>query len=339
VVRRHRTYEDHEEHTVTEPSSTPPDKERDNGSENTPENTPDHAPDNGSDHTRDDIPGQAPGTTPEEQETSIWGRADEPSVPTADGTTPADQSPYSDTPHGTASYDTAAYGDAPYGQQNGQPGEPGQPGQQYGQPGQPSQFSQPGQPGQPGPYNQQLPPQGQGYPQGYQGNPGYPGGPAPAGYPAGYPAGAPAYGMNPGYPGPQGYPGYGVPQTSPKSKIAAALLAFFLGGFGVHNFYLDLKNRAIGQLATTVLSIILMIVGFAVMFSGFGDSYDSYNGTSGYYNTWDEDNGALIGTGLVLIVISSIALCVVGVWAFVEFILILVGSGNYAHDREGRPLN
>uniref|UniRef100_UPI002FE277B1 TM2 domain-containing protein n=1 Tax=Corynebacterium nuruki TaxID=1032851 RepID=UPI002FE277B1 len=248
----------------------------------------------------------------------------------------------------TASYDTAAYGDAPYGQQNGQPGEPGQPGQQYGQPGQPSQFSQPGQPGQPGPYNQQLPPQGQGYPQRYQGNPGYPGGPAPAGYPAGYPAGAPAYGMNPGYPGPQGYPGYpgpqgypgyGVPQTSPKSKIAAALLAFFLGGFGVHNFYLGLKNRAIGQLATTVLSIILMIVGFAVMFSGFGDSYDSYNGTSGYYNTWDEDNGALIGTGLVLIVISSIALCVVGVWAFVEFILILVGSGNYAHDREGRPLN
>jgi len=29
-----------------------------------------------------------------------------------------------------------------------------------------------------------------------------------------------------------------VSPTSPKSRIAAALLAFFLGGFGVHKFYL-----------------------------------------------------------------------------------------------------
>lgn len=299
---------------MTEPSSTPPDND----------------PENGPDQTRDDIQDQTPAVNPDEQETSIWGRADEQSAPSSDGTPSTDQSPYretpyADTPYGTASYDTAVYGGTPYGQQ----------------------YAQPGQPGQSGPYNQQVPPQGQGYPQGPQspqGNPGYPGGPTPAGFPAG----APAYGMNPGYPGaqgypgypgPQGYPGYGVPQTSPKSKIAAALLAFFLGGFGAHNFYLGLKNRAIGQVATTVLSIILMIVGFAVMFAGFGDSYDSYDGTSGYYNTWDEDNGALIGTGLVLIVISSIAMCAVGIWAFVEFILILVGSGNYAHDREGRPLS
>ncbi len=40
-----------------------------------------------------------------------------------------------------------------------------------------------------------------------------------------------------------------------KSKTTAALLAFFLGGFGVHNFYLGFKGRAIAQLLITVLSV------------------------------------------------------------------------------------
>lgn len=40
-----------------------------------------------------------------------------------------------------------------------------------------------------------------------------------------------------------------------KSKTTAALLAFFLGGFGVHNFYLGFKGRAIVQLLITVLSV------------------------------------------------------------------------------------
>ena len=40
-----------------------------------------------------------------------------------------------------------------------------------------------------------------------------------------------------------------------KSKTTAALLAFFLGGFGAHNFYLGFKGRAIAQLLITVLSV------------------------------------------------------------------------------------
>lgn len=39
-----------------------------------------------------------------------------------------------------------------------------------------------------------------------------------------------------------------------KSKIAAALLAFFLGAFGVHNFYLGKKGTATTQLLITLLS-------------------------------------------------------------------------------------
>ncbi len=39
-----------------------------------------------------------------------------------------------------------------------------------------------------------------------------------------------------------------------KSKIAAGLLGIFLGGFGIHNFYLGYTGKAIAQLLMTVLS-------------------------------------------------------------------------------------
>jgi len=40
----------------------------------------------------------------------------------------------------------------------------------------------------------------------------------------------------------------------PKSQIAAALFAFFLGGLGIHNFYLGYTGRGIAQLLVTVLT-------------------------------------------------------------------------------------
>ena len=39
-----------------------------------------------------------------------------------------------------------------------------------------------------------------------------------------------------------------------KSKIAAGLLGIFLGGFGVHNFYLGYTGKAIAQLLITLLT-------------------------------------------------------------------------------------
>ena len=39
-----------------------------------------------------------------------------------------------------------------------------------------------------------------------------------------------------------------------KSKIAAGLLGFFLGGFGVHNFYLGYTGKAVAQLLITLLT-------------------------------------------------------------------------------------
>ena len=43
-----------------------------------------------------------------------------------------------------------------------------------------------------------------------------------------------------------------------KSKIAAGLLAIFLGCFGVHNFYLGYTGKAVAQLLITILSCFIL---------------------------------------------------------------------------------
>lgn len=73
-----------------------------------------------------------------------------------------------------------------------------------------------------------------------------------------------------------------------KSKLAAALLAFFLGGLGIHNFYLGYTGKGIAQLLLSVVGWIIII-------------------------------GPIIS----------------GIWAFVEFILIIAGSLN---DSDGNKL-
>jgi len=49
-----------------------------------------------------------------------------------------------------------------------------------------------------------------------------------------------------------------------KSKITAALLAFFLGGLGVHRFYLGDTSLGVTMLAITLISFVLtfVIIGF-----------------------------------------------------------------------------
>ncbi|WP_269801635.1 TM2 domain-containing protein, partial [Desertihabitans aurantiacus] len=76
---------------------------------------------------------------------------------------------------------------------------------------------------------------------------------------------------------------------SDKSKTTAAVLAFFLGGLGVHNLYLGHTGRGVAQLLIWVLGI------------------------------W------LLGIGPL----------VTGLWALVEFVLILTGT---IRDPQGRAL-
>ena len=67
----------------------------------------------------------------------------------------------------------------------------------------------------------------------------------------------PGYGVPPGYGTPPGYgpvPGYGPPAYSGKSKVAAGILALFLGTLGIHNFYLGYTGKALFQLLGSLLS-------------------------------------------------------------------------------------
>ena len=52
----------------------------------------------------------------------------------------------------------------------------------------------------------------------------------------------------------------GVTGESPKSRTTAALLAIFLGGFGVHEFYLGNSNSAIIRLVVYIVGGVLMCV-------------------------------------------------------------------------------
>ncbi len=45
-----------------------------------------------------------------------------------------------------------------------------------------------------------------------------------------------------------------------KSKLAAGLLAIFLGSYGIHNFYLGYTNKAVTQLVLTIVGIVLSCV-------------------------------------------------------------------------------
>lgn len=136
-------------------------------------------------------------------------------------------------------YDAAgAYGAPAY--------DASQPQQAYGAPGQP-QYGQPAA----AVYG------GGAAPAGAYGAPAQPQYAAPAA--AGYGAPAGAYGAPaaPGYG--YGAAGYGQAAVGSKSKMVAGLLGIFLGGLGVHNFYLGYTGKAVAQLLLTLVGWIVII--------------------------------------------------------------------------------
>lgn len=78
-----------------------------------------------------------------------------------------------------------------------------------------------------------------------------------------------------------------IVNSTPKSKIVAALLAIFLGAFGVHNFYLGYNQKAIIQCVISVVGILL--------------------------------GCCTLGIGLILTF-------GVEIWAFVEGVMLLIGK-------------
>ena len=89
---------------------------------------------------------------------------------------------------------------------------------------------------------------------------------------------------------------------APKSKVAAGLLGIFLGGFGIHNFYLGYTGKALAQVLMSGISILLTVLTCGIL--GF----------------------------------TLIAAAAAEIWGLVEGIMILAGSASYATDAHGVPI-
>ena len=166
-----------------------------------------------------------------------------------------------------------------------------------------------GQPANPGPY-------GAGYNQFI-----YP--PPAAGQPY-----APAYGQ-PAHPGPYGAgynqpvypaagqpyaPAYGQPYVVPKSKTAAALLAFFLGWIGAHNFYRGQVGRGFGHIALDIVAIICVVIAMAMTMNAADLPV--------YATMSDTEVASLAGASALVWLVNAVN----GIWVFIEFIMILVSK-------------
>ena len=55
-----------------------------------------------------------------------------------------------------------------------------------------------------------------------------------------------------------------APAPDAKSKLVAGLLGIFLGGFGVHNFYLGYTGKAVTQLVLSIVGLLLSCVAIGI---------------------------------------------------------------------------
>ena len=96
-------------------------------------------------------------------------------------------------------------------------------------------------------------------------------------------------------------------EISPKSRLTTTLLAAFLGAFGVHRFYLEKTETAVGML-------ILGIAGSSILGIALSVRFYSINLSA-----------PVIGAAITFIT--------VGIWALVDFIFAVSGKMK---DKEGK---
>ena len=94
-----------------------------------------------------------------------------------------------------------------------------------------------------------------------------------------------------------------------KSKIVAAVLAFFLGAIGIHKFYL-------GKTQAGIIHIVLGIGGYILLFIGM------FAGLAGAM----AGSGGIGGLGLLLLIIGLLAVVINGIICLVETVLYLTKS-------------
>jgi hypothetical protein len=95
--------------------------------------------------------------------------------------------------------------------------------------------------------------------------------------------------------------------VSPKSRLAASLLAVFLGGLGAHRFYTDKIGTAVVMLLMGVASLVCQ---FGAMFISMATPYE------------DE----LPPLWFLFWGLSMVFGAAVGIWALIDFIIAVTGN-------------
>ena len=112
--------------------------------------------------------------------------------------------------------------------------------------------------------------------------------------------------------------------VSPKSRLAALLFGIFLGGIGIHNFYLGHTKRGIAKILMLVFGVIFYIASILKIASG------AYN----YSHSYSYMRNSVVSFSL-LVICGIILVFIPGIWAFIEWVLIACGK---AKDSKGLPV-
>ncbi len=119
----------------------------------------------------------------------------------------------------------------------------------------------------------------------------------------------------------------GILQQAGKSQIVAAILAWFLGGWGVHLFYLGYKKKAMKRLFLSLGGFALYIVGY--IFGAIAAAAISSGATSG---------GIFSLLAGLFFLAGAIALFVAWILGLIDFIKILTGDLKPADGQYGETL-
>lgn len=106
--------------------------------------------------------------------------------------------------------------------------------------------------------------------------------------------------------------------TGLKDPTTSLLLGVFLGGVGAHNFYIGEKKKGIAFAVSFALSFILMIISIILEVVGairFAETSSQYDGLVG------DGDASLMTAGMILLIVSTIALCAVAVAGLIDGLL------------------
>ena len=109
---------------------------------------------------------------------------------------------------------------------------------------------------------------------------------------------------------------------SPKSRLVASLFCFFLGGLGVHDFYLGKKVLGLVK----IILLVVALIGAGVYVGAFAKVADRVASGGSVPIT----DGMMIG-----VILMGIPIIILSIWILVDFIIILAGS---AKDKQGKKV-